>query len=41
MSNNSIVGMHKNSETISSSLASIPLSSIRQILPDKAIDQAC
>jgi hypothetical protein len=41
MSNNSIVEMHKNSETISSSLASIPLSSIRQILPDKAIDQAC
>jgi hypothetical protein len=41
MSNDSIVPMHKNSETISSSLASIPLSSIRQVLPDKAIDQAC
>jgi hypothetical protein len=33
--------MHENSSTISSSLASIPLSSIRQMLPDKAILGAC
>jgi hypothetical protein len=37
MSNASIAPMHKNSSTISYSLASIPLSSIRQMLPDKAI----
>lgn len=41
MSNDSIVQMHENSATISSYLASIPLSSIRQVLPDKAILQAC
>lgn len=41
MSNDSIVQMHENSETISSSLASIPLSSIRRVLPDAAILQAC
>ena len=41
MSNDSIVQMHENSETISSSLASIPLSSIRRVLPDKAISHAC
>ena len=41
MSTQSIVPMHENSSPISSSLASIPLSSIRQVLPDKAIVQAC
>ena len=41
MSNDSIVEMHENSSTISCSLASIPLSSIRQMLPDKAILEAC
>jgi hypothetical protein len=37
MSNASIPPIHKNSSTISASPASIPLSSIRQMLPDKAI----
>ena len=41
MSNDSIVQMHENSVTISSCLASIPLSAIRQMLPDRAILQAC
>ncbi len=41
MSNDSIVPMHENSAIISSSLASIPLSSIRRVLPDAAILQAC
>jgi len=41
MSNDSIVEMHENSSTISCSLASIPLSSIRQMMPDKAILEAC
>ena len=41
MSNDSIVQMHENSAKISSCLASIPLSAIRQVLPDRAILEAC
>lgn len=41
MTTHSIVQSHENSAAISASLASIPLSSIRQILPDQAIAQAC
>jgi hypothetical protein len=37
----SIVPNPQNSSTISSDLASVPLSSIRKILPDKIILQAC
>jgi hypothetical protein len=37
----SIVPNPQNSSTISSDLASVPLSSIRKILPDTAILQAC
>jgi len=41
MTADSIVTKDKNSSTISSDLASVPLSSIRKILPDKAILQSC
>lgn len=41
MTANSIVTTDKNSSTISDNLACVPLSSIRKILPDKAILQAC
>jgi hypothetical protein len=41
MTTDSIVPMHENSATISSCLESIPLNSIRNILPDEAILQAC
>jgi hypothetical protein len=41
MTTDSIVPMHENSATISSCLESIPLNSIRNILPDESILQAC
>lgn len=41
MTTYSIVSNPENSSTISSYLASVPISSIRKILPDKAILQAC
>ena len=41
MTTYSIVPPPENSSTISSDLASVPLSSIRKILPDKIILQAC
>jgi hypothetical protein len=41
MTTYSIVPNPQNSSTISSDLASVPLSSIRKILPDKIILQAC
>ncbi len=41
MTTQSIDSMHEKSSTISSCLQSVPLSSIRNILPDKAIIKAC
>jgi hypothetical protein len=41
MTTQSIDSMHEKSSTISSCLQSVPLSSIRNILPDKAIIEAC
>jgi hypothetical protein len=41
MTTQSIVPMHEKSSTISSCLESISLNSIRHVLPDKAIIQAC
>lgn len=41
MTSKSIVTTNRNSSTISADLAGVPLSSIRKILPDKAILQAC
>jgi hypothetical protein len=41
MTTQSIDAMHEKSSTISSCLESIPLSSIRNVLPDKAIVGAC
>ena len=41
MTSESIDITNKNSSTISADLAGVPLSSIRKILPDKAIQKAC